>query len=550
MSDVSQLSYPAFFSYQPVSLVTDHSAIDLDLSYIEKKLDHATEANMKDAEAVYSEGGFSGSYAEVEITGGFGAWTFIPKGTPVVAIKVNDEEGQALGGMVLPNTVYGETMDDIQIGEIKIRIAYNALPDLQNQYLKCDVGALKLENQLEVTFGCFDAIGQLEFENIGMYNYSYNVLEENKNSRTLQKFSVDAESEMLMCGKNCPFRSFEKYFNYYEVPDYADRFVTSAFHHTHARYVRGNADFSSYSINVLKEAVVDGILHLNVWMHVVQRLEEAVNFCFEGDKLNSAHYWDQSVAMFAGSMTLEKETGFLFFEFASAICIEFMTCKTGIVSDASVLGRLFIKFTQGQSEILKDDADCNSARMIKESIEDLMAVPLVQGLLRSAYIRGRKQDTPAAQAKGATFAAAVLPLVHHCSPSAAAIIYHEMKIGSATPDFGAVKEALESNYNCMKISCTDVGGYYDIDTQEYHPGAEPCKFAAKSIENSIESGNAIDIVAAVMFIALSLALGGYFILSIWKKRGKSQTKFDRDQNIREAIREVPPSSFFKSRNII
>mmetsp|Transcript_1290 Transcript_1290/g.1956 ORF Transcript_1290/g.1956 Transcript_1290/m.1956 type:complete len:557 (+) Transcript_1290:50-1720(+) len=549
----AETSYPNFFSYQPVSLVTDHSAIDLDLSYIQKKLDHATKSKMKDAEAVYREGGFSGAYAEIEITGGFGAWTFIPKGTSVVADKVVEEEGQALGGMVIPNTLLGETMDDIQIAESKIRIAYTALPEIQNQYLKCDVGALELENQQEVTFGCFDATGLIEFENFGKYNYSYNVMEENKNHRTLQKFSSDAENEMLMCGKNCPYRTFEKYFNYYEIPDYGDRFVTSAFRHAHARYVRGNADFSSYPVDALKEAVMDGILHLNLWMHVVQKMDKAVDFCVKGETDNSVHYWDQSVAMFAGSMTLKDETGYLFFNFASRICIDFKRCSIGTVSDDSVLGRLFKKFSQGQSEILKDRANCDSARKIKESIEDLMTIPLVQGLLRSAYIRGRQQDTPIAQAKGATFAAAVLPHVHHCSSSDADIIYNEMKTGSATPDFGAVKQALERNYHCMKISCTDVGGYYDTDAKKYYPGAEPCTFAANSIADVARGGSlAVDIVVAVILVSVVFTLGMYFVFSLGRKQRKSQTGFERDQNIRDAIMEVkpPPSSFFKSRSIV
>lgn len=576
-----QSSYPKIFTYEPASLVSDQvrslckrgsvvshhifvlivpnsflviqSCIDLDLSYIQKRVERATVSKMKDAETFYRQGGFSGAYAKVEITGPDGAATFIPKGTPVIASKNAEEEIGKEFGITVPDTLHGKTMEDVQTGDTEIRIAYDLPHNLQNQYLKCDAGAFKLESQLgDVTLGCFDAEGQMEFENIGVYNYSYNVLEDNKNDHTLQKFSAEAESEMLMCGERCPHRTFEKYFNYYEIPDYGDRFITSAFQQTHAKFVRGNADFSSYKVmNALKEAVVNGILYLNVWMHVVNQMEKAIDFCFLGDKPNSVHHWDQSVAVFTGSMVKENETGFLLFDAASTICKDFMTCNSDNISEFTVLGKLFSKFDQGQSEILKDRGSCDSAQLIKESIEDLMAVPLIQELLHSAYVRSREQDSSTEQARGATLAAAVLPLVHHCNPSDAEKIYSEMKIGSAKPDFVAVKQALERNYRCMKISCSDVGGYYNFDAEEYYENAAPCTFAAANPSPSIPGENNTGKTVAVVLIVIGAigVISAYFLMAR-RKKAMSEIELHRDQNIREAIKEAPPSSYFRSKTII
>mmetsp|Transcript_19438 Transcript_19438/g.29215 ORF Transcript_19438/g.29215 Transcript_19438/m.29215 type:complete len:552 (-) Transcript_19438:363-2018(-) len=551
MSRSLQSSYPKIFTYEPASLVADQSCIDLDLSYIQKRVEHATVSKMKDAEIFYRKGGFSGAYAKVEIIGPDGAAAFIPKGTPVIASKNAEEEIGKEFGINVPDTLHGKTMEDVQTGDTEIRIAYDSPHNLQNQYLKCDAGAFQLESQHDVTLGCFDAKGQMEFENMGVYNYSYNVLEDNKNYRTLQKFSSEAESEMLMCGERCPHRTFEKYFNYYEIPDYGDRFITSAFQQTHARYVRGNADFSSYSVNAVKEAVINGILYLNVWMHVVNQMEKAIDFCFLGDKPNSVRHWDQSVAVFAGSMLKGKETGFLLFDAASTICIDFMTCNAETTSEFTVLSKLFNKFDQGQSEMLKDRGSCDSAQLIKDSIEDLMAVPLIQGLLRAAYVRSREQDSSTEQARGATLAAAVLPLVHHCNPSDAEEIYSEMKIGSAKPDFVAVKQALERNYKCMKISCSDVGGYYNFDAEEYYKNAAPCTFAAANPSPSIQGGNNTGKTVAVVLILIGAigVISAYFLFAR-RKKSMSEIELHRDQNIREAIKEAPPSSYFKSKTII
>ena len=51
-------------------------------------------------------------------------------------------------------------------------------------------------------------------------------------------------------------------------------------------------------------------------------------------------------------------------------------------------------------------------------ISQLMAVPLIQGTLRYAYVQDKQSDRrEKEEAEGATFAAAVLPLVNSCSPA-------------------------------------------------------------------------------------------------------------------------------------
>jgi hypothetical protein len=118
---------------------------------------------------------------------------------------------------------------------------------------------------------------------------------------------------------------------------------------------------------------------------------------------------------------------------------------------------------------------CQAARTTKNKIAKLMAVPLVQGVIRYAFIIGQEGSVdPDDIGEGAAFAAAVLPIVHHCSSADARIIYNNMRVRNPNVSFAAVKSALERNYECMGITCEDVGGYYDAANEEYFPLAAPC----------------------------------------------------------------------------
>ena len=70
-------------------------------------------------------------------------------------------------------------------------------------------------------------------------------------------------------------------------------------------------------------------------------------------------------------------------------------------------------------------------------------------------------------AEGATFSAAVLPLVHHCSPEAAAAISVNLKFGlfdaGTYASWVDVKSAFEETYACLGITCAQVGGLVDSD---------------------------------------------------------------------------------------
>jgi len=92
-----------------------------------------------------------------------------------------------------------------------------------------------------------------------------------------------------------------------------------------------------------------------------------------------------------------------------------------------------------------------------------MTVPLVQGTLRYAYKIGEVPSDRSQKnaAEGATFAAAVLPMVASCNAAAAATVTSNVKFGlydaGTYPNYANVLEAMESTYTCLGITCAHVG---------------------------------------------------------------------------------------------
>ena len=76
------------------------------------------------------------------------------------------------------------------------------------------------------------------------------------------------------------------------------------------------------------------------------------------------------------------------------------------------------------------------------------------------------------------FSAAILPWVNSCDPAAASTLRANSDITVATSPmsdgYATVKEALESVYDCMGITCAQVGGLLEEGTTDYISGFEPC----------------------------------------------------------------------------
>lgn len=470
------------------------SRIDIDLHQINIELGSGRADAFQNAREIYMRGGHSRAYAEVTLLTDGGVLSRVRKGASVSVFLNN-------------NTMTGTVMEDVGIGGTSVRILY---PDAA--FLSCQVGALPLVGTAS-TLGCYPGQGTLSFdENGGSYDYRYNVLVDNKNDRTLQSFSSNAEENMLLCGDSCPQPMFDKFFQYYKVPDYADRFILAAFGQSKASFSRGSVNFGSLDDSGRAQAIEVGMAVLNVWMQVVYEMNHALNLCDQGQSGQALHAWDAAVAFYSGYLqgNDHEEGGIMLHALADKFCAAFNTCSQNGNQSGRALVNLSImrQFELGQSNLV--EKECEAVRESLDSIETAMTVPLVQGTLLSAYWREHNGQHPhhlkhTAYATGATFAASVLPLVHACNPADAAIVYRNLRVGSGPSNFIEVKHALERNYECLGITCPLVGGIYNNEDGQYYTDASPCQpFQRKGGGSNVGSvvAGALFGVAVVFLVAL------------------------------------------------
>jgi hypothetical protein len=455
-----------FLKPQPRSSVTDHNALDLDQKMMEEQLALKTTQSYQTAKAIYTQGAHSKSIATVTLSSGL--LNAVPAGT---SVSGTNEAGSEISG---------KTYEDYPIGSTIIRIQYQTIA-VQSNYVGCQVGG----NPEPKTEGCFAASGSLTINGEGV-SYNYNPLTDNGNGRTLQGFSTEAQAKMHEC-TNCPYETYEKFYQYYGVFDYANQWVLAAFDGDSTSFANGNANFAAYDFEGRSEAIKKGTAYMSVWMYVIREMEDALDDCKEKCTIENCnddpvHAWDEAVAFYTGSLegTEGSGDGVFLHQLADKRCANFRTC--GDLGDeiegvSHVNIEIFRHFTAGLSKVLR--GECSSARTDKERIEQLMAVPLIQGALRYAYITEKELDAgEKAEAEGATFAAAVLPLVHACNEEAAQTIYNNLRTNQGgTANFAEVKQSFESVYDCMNVRCEDVGGLYDDTTGSYMDGAAPCGFS-------------------------------------------------------------------------
>merc|ERR1719258_344725 len=361
-----------------------------------------------------------------------------------------------------------------------------------------------------------------------------------KNGRTIRGFSTAAEEKMLVKSSDCPgcpYEDYEKYYNYYGSITYADDWGTAALTGNKTEFTRGNIDFTqpikthdgdaviagalndAQAIAMRKQTAKKGAAYMNTWMYVIREFEDAIDDCTKNCIAcndDPVHAWDEGVAFWTGS--LEKEDGFSggyqIYALAEKRCKDFKTCgkdsgmnslKTeGATVDQDVTAKvnyeLFYHFANG--EFLLAYGRCDEVRPVVRKVVSLMMVPLIQGTLKYVYKKFVPPIPVGAtkfadiQSEGATFAAAVLPMIHACNEDDAATIAKHASLASTTWDSGTrphyaawneVKLAFENNYACLGITCADIGGLYGdlvagqpgadgrrLAEMGYFEGAEPC----------------------------------------------------------------------------
>jgi hypothetical protein len=316
--------------------------------------------------------------------------------------------------------------------------------------------------------------------------YVYNLDQDNLHGRSLRFLSVHTASFYPHGNFHAPlFSTMQPYQDYFGSVKFANQWIEAAFHQdATTSLVRGNAYFGDYTWAGRGQAIQIASAVLSMGLFVLRQLEVAVVQCWAGCMQESCQYdavgaLDQAVAYYVGALQGPDGNGQgnLMYQLADTYCTLYKTC--GVNGDAAqgtsrVNTVIMDLFNVMKEELLQKD--CTKAKSAKEKIVTAFYIPLIQATLRYAYITATEESPSGeSEAAGATFAAAVVPVLHHCRPADATTVFDNTQTGqNGSCEFDKVKAALERNYACLRITCEDVGGLYDAKRKKYFPGAEPC----------------------------------------------------------------------------
>lgn len=192
------------------------------------------------------------------------------------------------------------------------------------------------------------------------------------------------------------------------------------------------------------------------------------------------HKWDTAIAFYVGSTVSTDDGPDLLFDVANARCRLAGTCgESGdeFEGKAQVNYEVLNQFTIGQEQI--EGRECTELGRTKEEIVRLMTIPLIQGTIRHAHLMSEETFDLQHSRKGTAYAAAVLPILHSCSERDAAVVHENMRGAiDQTVDFVAVRNAFVRNYNCLKVSCQEIGGIWNDSTNDWEEVMYPCMEAA------------------------------------------------------------------------
>ncbi|CAM9766180.1 unnamed protein product, partial [Choristocarpus tenellus] len=267
-------------------------------------------------------------------------------------------------------------------------------------------------------------------------------------------------------------------------------------------------------------------------MYVIHEMEDAINDCNNGDLTandGGPHAWDETWAFYAGSLegTDGSGDGVMPYALADKRCQNFAVCDgdddgDSLTGTSTVNANALDLFQEGLGYLLT--GDCVSVIKSKNEIVKQMTIPLLQGLLRYFYQADPNgfggEDLDKAWGELWAFAASVLPQIAVCDSAVAATIYANANINSnsapMSDGYVALKEQLESVYECLDVTCADIGGLVTPGTLTYYSGFEPCSDSStRSSKDEFPDWG----IALICILAVATVAGG---LCVWRYRRRNK----------------------------
>ena len=271
---------------------------------------------------------------------------------------------------------------------------------------------------------------------------------------------------------------------------------------TATAFTNGGADFSSMGLEGRAEAIKTGTVVLHSFMYAINECaNHTANYCKGGSGVpgepgftnyaywKTLHAWDECAAFFTGNLQGEDGTGDgkLVYNMANQQCSEWATCGPNGDSMTGIHKVLIDTFV-GPTALLAVGRDmirngkCADTESTKNEIAKKWYIPLIQGTMSCAY-KLFKSRSEKLEAYCATFAAAVLGRVHKASPTDAATIYENTKVGGTATDYLAVWTAFENVYSDLGITADDIGTYQYTKAPTMKPTSKAAKKKMDTVFN-------------------------------------------------------------------
>ena len=301
--------------------------------------------------------------------------------------------------------------------------------------------------------------------------------------------------------------------------------------------VTDNSDlnFGTVGRDFRKEAIQKGIVYLNVFPYVIWEMQDQVNDCNAGTLTNnddgSVHAWDEAVAFYTGSTVGgsygTSDTGKLQFALADKRCGNFKTCTNEFSGGSQVNADILALFNAGKEAArtgVAANGDCDTLDTLMDKISALSLVPFVQGVMRYLY---KTKSIASAKEAGElwAFATAVLPFVNEVDSGAAEKLYQRAWAGDFSANsYEDIKSGIESTLTRLGagdgvglVTCSMIGDLYD-GTVLSNVGCSDSNSNSKK-DKEIELG-----VGLGLGLPLCASLVAVVFLSV--ARHRNQRKFD------------------------
>lgn len=203
---------------------------------------------------------------------------------------------------------------------------------------------------------------------------------------------------------------------------------------------------------------------LNMWMAVVDKLYDTVHDCKENSnnpnslkKDGGVHTLDEAAAFWIGDsqVTGDPYQGHLLYAFTEKIGEIFNQDAGG---QTEVNRRLMRLFNEAKDQITFANActvQSNTHVKLKHIVDEMvsvMSIPLLQSLIHGLFSNDHERVQ--------LYAVSIVPLIAGCNPNTYAILREKLIDNFyKAVEFDEVFKLLQSTYQCLGISCDDLGTY-------------------------------------------------------------------------------------------